>query len=168
MTQYEFDLSELLDALRAGGDIDVIRRSVEMVLQALIDTEATQVIGAGPHERTDNRTNQRNGTRPRLLSTKAGDVELAIPKLRRGSFFPSVLERRRRIDRALFQVVMAPLCVKSSRAGDGRRRREGCGRSRPRVAVSRSAVLPCDSFLQRACGGSSPVLRWAVGSVTAP
>src|SRR5437660_7444971 len=106
MALNESDLSELLDALRAGGDIDVIRRSVELVLQALIESEATEVIGAEPHERSGARTNQRNGHRPRLLSTKAGDVELAIPKLRRGSFFPSVLERRRRIDRALFAVVM--------------------------------------------------------------
>ena len=106
MARDEFVLSDLLDAIRAGGDIDVIRRSVEIVLQALIDAEAAQVIGALPHERTDTRTNQRNGTRPRVLSTKAGDVELSIPKLRKGSFFPSVLERRRRIDRALFAVVM--------------------------------------------------------------
>jgi putative transposase len=102
----QFDLSELLDALRAGGDIDLIRESVEMVLQALIDAEATAFIGAEPHERTDTRTNQRNGTRPRLLATKAGDVNLAIPKLRHGSFFPSILDRRRRIDRALYAVVM--------------------------------------------------------------
>jgi transposase-like protein len=100
------DLIELLDAIRAGGDVDVIRTGVEFVLQALIDAELTEVIGAGPHERTPDRTNQRNGTRPRLLSTKAGDVELKIPKLRSGSFFPSVLERRRRIDRALFAVVI--------------------------------------------------------------
>ncbi|MCJ7670726.1 MAG: IS256 family transposase, partial [Acidimicrobiia bacterium] len=92
--------------MRAGGDLDVVRRSVELVLQALIDVEATEVIGAEPHERTSTRTNQRNGTRDRLLSTKAGDVELKIPKLRVGSFFPAVLERRRRIDRALFAVVM--------------------------------------------------------------
>jgi transposase-like protein len=102
----QFDLSELLDALRAGGDVDVIRASVEMVLQALIDAEATEVIGAARHERSASRTNQRNGTRPKLVTTKAGDVELAIPKLRHGSFFPSILERRRRIDRALFAVVM--------------------------------------------------------------
>lgn len=102
----QFDLSELLDALRAGGDIDLIRESVEMVLQALIDVEATAFIGAEPHERTATRTNQRNGTRPRLLATKAGDVNLAIPKLRHGSFFPSILDRRRRIDRALYAVVM--------------------------------------------------------------
>jgi putative transposase len=100
------DLSELLDALRAGGDVDLIRSSVEMVLQALIDAEATEMIGAGRHERSSSRTNQRNGTRAKLVTTKAGDVEVAIPKLRHGSFFPSILERRRRIDRALFAVVM--------------------------------------------------------------
>jgi putative transposase len=102
----QFDLSELLDVLRAGGDVDLIRSSVEMVLQALIDAETTEVIGAGLHERSSSRTNRRNGTRPKLVTTKAGDVELAIPKLRHGSFFPSILERRRRIDRALFAVVM--------------------------------------------------------------
>ncbi len=102
----ESDLSELLDALRAGGDIDIIRRSVELVLQALIEAEATEVIGAAPHERTESRTTHRNGSRARLLSTKAGDVELAIPKLRHGSFFPALLEPRRRIDRALWAVVM--------------------------------------------------------------
>ena len=54
----------------------------------------------------ETRTNERNGHRPRVLSTKAGDVELALPKLRRGSFFPSILEPRRRIDQALYAVVM--------------------------------------------------------------
>jgi transposase-like protein len=68
--------------------------------------EATQVIGAARYERTDNRTTHLNGSRARLLSTKAGDVELAIPKLRHGSFSPSLLEPRRRIDRALWAVVM--------------------------------------------------------------
>jgi putative transposase len=79
---------------------------LELVLQALIEAEATEVIGAERHQRAETRTNQRNGVRPRLLSTKAGDVELSIPKLRRGSFFPAILERRRRIDRALYAVVM--------------------------------------------------------------
>jgi transposase-like protein len=106
VTLSQSDLSQLLDALRAGGGIDVVRKSVELVLQALIDAEATEQIGAALYERTDARTNWRNGTRDRLLSTKAGDVELRIPKLRKGSFFPSVLERRRRIDRALFAVIM--------------------------------------------------------------
>ena len=106
MTLTQSDVNELLDAIRAGGDIDVIRRGVELVLQALIEAEATERIGAGRYERSDTRTTQRNGHRDRLLATKAGDVELRIPKLRQGSFFPSILERRRRIDRALFAVVM--------------------------------------------------------------
>jgi putative transposase len=99
-------LSELLDALRAGGDLDVFREGLALVLQALIEAEAAQQIGAGRYERSAARTTHRNGSRARLLSTKAGDVELKIPKLREGSFFPALLEPRRRIDRALLAVVM--------------------------------------------------------------
>jgi transposase-like protein len=106
VTLTDHDLSELLAALKAGEMTDTIRTSLEWVLQQLIEAEATAFIGAAPHERTDTRIAQRNGHRPRLLSTTAGDVELEIPKLRQGSFFPSLLERRRRIDRALFAVVM--------------------------------------------------------------
>lgn len=106
MALTESDLSDLFDALRSGEMTDTIRRSLEWILQQLIEAEAAAVIGARPHERTDARTAQRNGHRPRLLSTAAGDVELKIPKLRTGSFFPNLLERRRRIDRALFAVVM--------------------------------------------------------------
>ena len=106
MTLTDHDLSELLAALKAGEMTDTIRSSLEWVLQQLIEVEATAFIGAARHERTDTRTTQRNGHRPKLLSTPAGDVELGIPKLRQGSFFPSLLERRRRIDRALYAVVM--------------------------------------------------------------
>ncbi len=106
MTLTDHDLSELLAALQAGEVTDTIRTSLEWILQQLIETEASARIGAERHERSESRTTQRNGHRPRLLSTPAGDVELAIPKLREGSFFPSLLERRRRIDRALFAVVM--------------------------------------------------------------
>jgi len=102
----ESDLSELLAALKAGEMTDTIRASLEWVLQQLIEAEATAVIGARPHERSENRVTQRNGHRPKLITTAAGDVELGIPKLREGSFFPSLLERRRRIDRALYAVVM--------------------------------------------------------------
>jgi putative transposase len=106
VTLSQSDVCELLDAIRAGGDIDVIRKGVELVLQALIDAEATEHIGADRYQRSSTRTTWRNGSRDRLLATKAGDVELRIPKLRQGSFFPSILERRRRIDRALFAVIM--------------------------------------------------------------
>ena len=91
-------LSELLDAFRAGDGVDLIRDSVRMVMQELIETEASERIGAGRYERTEERVTDRNGTRPRLVATQAGDIELRIPKLRKGSFFPAILEPRRRID----------------------------------------------------------------------
>jgi len=106
VTHSDFDLSEVLDQLRSDDSGDLVRQMVGFLYQALIDAEATELIQADKHERTLTRTTQRNGTRSRLLSTKGGDVELKIPKLRKGSFFPSVLERRRRIDQALYAVVM--------------------------------------------------------------
>src|SRR3970040_2788736 len=99
-------LSELLDAIRAGGSVDVMREAMALALQELIELEAAQAIGAARYERTDERTTHRNGVRSRLLSTKAGDVELRIPKLRSGSFLPTLLEPRRRIDRAVLGGVM--------------------------------------------------------------
>ena len=74
--------------------------------QALIETELSATIGAQPWEHTPSRTNQRNGSRPRILSTTAGDLRLRIPKLCTGSFFPALLDRRRRVDQALFAVIM--------------------------------------------------------------
>jgi putative transposase len=102
----ESALSELLDAFRAGDGLDVVREAVRMVFQELIESEFADVIGAARYERTEERVTHRNGSRPRLLSTKAGDVALRIPKLREGTFFPSLLEPRRRIDQALWAVVM--------------------------------------------------------------
>jgi putative transposase len=89
-------IADLLDALRAGGDLDVIREGLALGLQALIEAEAAQQIGVGRYQRTETRTAHRNGSRSRLLSTKAGDVELRIPKLREGSLFPALLAPRRR------------------------------------------------------------------------
>jgi len=103
------DQSALLDLLAALKDTDVsdrIRTATEHLYQELIDAEATAVIGAGPWQRTQARTALRNGSRDRVLTTTAGDLDLRIPKLRTGSFFPSLLERRRRVDQALFAVVM--------------------------------------------------------------
>ena len=99
-------LSDLADALRSVDGMDLVREAVRIVFQELIEAEAAEAIGAGLYERSDTRTNERNGHRQRLVSTKAGDVSLGIPKLRKGSFFPSILEPRRRIDQALYAVVM--------------------------------------------------------------
>ncbi|KPI07465.1 transposase mutator type [Actinobacteria bacterium OK074] len=76
------------------------------VLQELGEAGATDVIGAAPCEHAERRTAWRNGRRGRLLAAQAGDLDLRIPKVRSGSFFPSLLERRRCIDRALFAVVV--------------------------------------------------------------
>ena len=99
-------LAELVTEL--GGDEVrfLFRDLVQKALQELIDAELSESIGAQPHERTETRTNRRNGARSRVLSTPAGDVELRIPKVREGAFFPSLLEPRRRVDRALWAVIM--------------------------------------------------------------
>ena len=103
MALSESALSELLDAFRAGEGVDLVRDAVRLVLQELIEVEATEVIGAGRYQRAETRTTDRNGHRPRLVATQAGDVDLRIPKLRKGSFFPSILElslpSRRRSER---------------------------------------------------------------------
>ena len=99
-------LLEVLEALKAAEVDDRIRQAAETIYQALIEAELTAVIGAHPHQRTETRTAQRNGYRPRTISATAGDLELKIPRLRTGSFFPSLLERRRRVDQSLFAVIM--------------------------------------------------------------
>jgi putative transposase len=99
-------LLEVLEALKGGDVEERIRQAATTIYQALIEAELSAVIGAAPHERTSERLALRNGHRPKTLTTTAGDLELRIPKLRSGSFFPSLLERRRRVDQSLFAVIM--------------------------------------------------------------
>ena len=106
MTHDHSALLTQLDALKSADPGSVFAELIRAGLQALIEAEATQVLGAGRYERTEERTTYRNGTRPKTVSTTSGDVEVQIPKLRSGSFFPSLLERRRRIDQALHAVIM--------------------------------------------------------------
>ncbi|TJZ98941.1 IS256 family transposase [Actinacidiphila oryziradicis] len=106
MALSQSDLLRLLESLRSADGLELVRSVAERMLQELIEAEAAARIGAGWNEHTDTRTALRNGHRDKTLSTQAGDLELAIPKLRTGSFFPNLLERRRRIDQALYAVVM--------------------------------------------------------------
>ena len=106
MALEESAVNELLDALSVGEGTDLVRELAQWALQQLIEAEATEAIGAGRWGRDPGRVTHRNGHRPKVLSTKAGDLHLGIPKLRRGSFFPEILEPRRRIDQALYSVVM--------------------------------------------------------------
>ena len=106
MTLSESAINEILFALDNGDGADLVRQLAELGMQDLIEAEATEVIGAERWERTIDRVAHRNGHRPRVLSTKAGDLQLGIPKFDRGSFFPEVLEPRKRIDQAMYAVVM--------------------------------------------------------------
>ena len=106
MAMNQSALLEVLEGLKVSAVEDRVRQAAERMYQALIDAEVTAAVGAGRYERTDARTTYRNGSRDRVLSTTAGDLNLRIPKLRSGSFFPSLLERRRRVDQALFAVIM--------------------------------------------------------------
>jgi len=106
MTMDHAALLEVLEAMKSAGVNERVKTAAQTMYQALIEAEATAVIGAGRWEHSPDRTVHRNGYRPRVFSTAAGDLELAIPKLRSGSFFPSLLERRRRVDQALFAVIM--------------------------------------------------------------
>ena len=109
-------LIELLKELELTDTTERIRLLTQRAFQELINAEAETVIGAAPYERSEGRTTQRNGTRPRTLSTTAGDLDLRIPKLREGSFFPSLLERRRRVDQALLALRNGE-CRRPTRSG---------------------------------------------------
>ena len=102
MTEESMPLLELLQK-RGGGDF--LRELAEAVLQRLMECEAEGVIGAGRWERSESRTTQRNGYRDRALDTRLGTLELRIPKLRHGSYFPAFLEPRKTAERALVAVV---------------------------------------------------------------
>lgn len=140
MTSYESALSDLAARL-SGADASLstsLRDILAAALQELIEAELTAVIGAGHGERTPERVTQRNGHRPKLLSTPAGDVEIGIPKLRTGSFFPELLEPRRRIDRALWAVIMtAYVTGTSTRKVDDLVKALGCESGVSKSTVSR-------------------------------
>ncbi|MFT3851191.1 MAG: IS256 family transposase [Ilumatobacteraceae bacterium] len=140
MTTREFALSDLAARL-AGSDASLstsLRDILAAALQELIEAELTATIGAGPGEHSPERTALRNGHRPKLVSTPAGDVEVAIPKLRTGSFFPELLEPRRRVDRALWAVIMtAYITGTSTRKVDDLVKALGCDSGVSKSTVSR-------------------------------
>jgi hypothetical protein len=89
-----------------GADVDLLRELVGLVAEALMSADADAVCGAAYGERSPERTNTRNGYRTRAWDTRVGTIELDIPKLRAGSYFPAwLLEPRRRAERALVAVV---------------------------------------------------------------
>ena len=98
-------LQELLRKAQVEHDADFLRESVRTMSQALMELEVEEHVGASRHERTAERSGQRNGYRNRSWDTRVGTVELEIPRVRDGSYFPSLLEPRRKAERALSAVV---------------------------------------------------------------
>jgi putative transposase len=98
-------LSELLRKAMIEQDTDFLKEGVRVLSQALMELEVEEHVGAGRNERSAARNGQRNGYRPREWDTRVGTVELRVPRVRDSSYFPSLLEPRRRAERALSAVV---------------------------------------------------------------
>jgi len=105
MAKGRMDLSAFVGKLLAEHDGDVLREGVRVLAQALMEAEVSSQVGGERYERTEERTAYRNGYRTRTWDTRVGTLELAIPKVQPGSYFPSLLEPRRRGERALVAVV---------------------------------------------------------------
>ncbi len=98
-------LSALLRKAQLDKDTDVLRDGMKVLAEALMELELTQHLGAERYERTAERTGQRNGHREREWDTRVGTIDLSVPRVRDGSFFPSLLEPRKRAERALTAVI---------------------------------------------------------------
>src|SRR3954451_17334282 len=139
---------------------DVIRESVRAVARELMEAEVSELIGAAHGERTEDRATHRNGYRPRRWDTRAGEIELQIPKIRQGSYFPSFLQPRKRSEQALVSVVQqAYVCGVSTRRVD--QLVESLGLRVSKSEVSRIAGLLDEqvaAFRERPLEGAYPYL----------
>jgi putative transposase len=99
------DMMTLRSMLEKGTDADLLREMIGFAAHRLMELEVQGLTGAAPGERSAERLVQRNGYRDRDWETRAGTVELRIPKLRKGSYFPGFLEPRRMAEKALTAVI---------------------------------------------------------------
>ncbi len=98
-------LTELLRKAEAEPDLDTLREGVRVLTQAVMEVEVAQHLGAERYQRSPERQGERNGYRERTWDTRVGSLELRVPRVRDGSFFPSLLEPRKRAERALVATV---------------------------------------------------------------
>jgi putative transposase len=151
-------IAEVVREVLRDEHADVIRESVRAVAQELMEAEVSELIGAQRGERTEDRATHRNGYRPRRWDTRAGEIELRIPKIRQGSYFPSFLQPRKRSEQALVSVVQqAYVCGVSTRRVD--QLVESLGLRISKSEVSRIAGLLDDqvqAFRQRTLEGRYP------------
>ncbi len=152
---------EVVGYLLEGEEgLDFLRESLCWVVQQLMEAEVSELIGAGRGERSEERLTHRNGYRPRPWQTRAGEIELAIPKIRRGSYFPSFLEPRRRSEQALVAVIQqAYVCGVSTRKVDQLVESLGLRVSRSEVSrVCAGLDEQVDAFRSRPLEGRYPYL----------
>ena len=161
MADPRMTLLDLLAKSEQGVDPTFLRDGLKLLAQELMDAEVTQLIGAAPYERTESRVTSRNGYREREWDTRVGTLELQIPKLRQSTYFPSLLEPRRRHERALLSVVQqAYVHGVSTRAVDQLAEALGIkGISKDQVSrICRELDAQVEAFRSRRLDGEYPYL----------
>jgi putative transposase len=151
---------EVVARLMSDEHADLLRESLRWMVEQLMEVEVSELIGAERGERTPDRATHRNGYRARRWDTRAGEIELQIPKLRRGSYFPSFLEPRRRSEQALLNVVQqAYVTGVSTRKVDQLVESLGLRISRSEVSrISAGLDEQVEAFRQRPLEGRYPYL----------
>ena len=151
----------LIDLVEKTADADLVREMLAFAAERIMDAEAEMLTGAAKGARTALRENHRNGYREREWDTRAGRIDLAIPKLRKGSYFPSFLEPRRTAEKALVAVIQeAYVHGVSTRAVDDLVKAMGAG-GMSKSQVSRHCAgidVRVNAFLQRPLEGAWPYL----------
>jgi len=157
------DLLELLRKRAIDADMDFLREAMGVLVQAIMEAEVVSKTGAGYGERTPERVTQRNGYRSRPWDTRVGTLDLRIPKLREGSYFPSLLEPRRRSERALLSLVQqAYVEGVSTRRVDDLVKALGCeGISKSQVSrICQELDSVVEAFLSRPLDGGPYLYLW--------
>ena len=155
MVKERMDLLELLRKGGMDGDVDFLREALRVLVEGIMDAEVSSRIGAEYGERSPERVTQRNGYRSRAWDTRVGTMDLHIPKLREGSYFPSLLEPRRRSERALLAVIQqAYVEGVSTRRVDDLVKALGCeGISKSQVSrICQELDVVVDGFMGRPLG----------------
>ena len=113
------DRMTLKELIEKGSDTDLLREMMTFVVNRMMALDVESLTGAAHGERSATRSNQRNGYRERDWNTRAGTIPVAIPKLRKGSYFPSFLEPRRTSEKALVAVIQEAAACPGEGRGAG-------------------------------------------------
>ena len=163
MAKDRMDVLELLRKRGVDGDVDFLREALRVLVDGIMDAEVSAQIGAEYGERTPDRVTHRNGYRAQAWDTRVGTMDLHIPKIREGSYFPTLLEPRRRSERALLAVIQqAYVEGVSTRRVDDLIKALGCdGISKSQVSrICQELDEVVESFLGRSLHGQAYPYLW--------